>query len=103
MQRKSLGYDRAQRAYVLACENPSQPTPLEFELAANEKSPIVNLAVVVKGWGRADPAVRTNGQSISSPEAFRFGHTSTLEQENLVLWIELESTEPLSVSVRPQR
>ena len=63
----------------------------------------LNLALVIKGWGKTDPVVKINEQGDLSPDAFRFGHVSTLEGENLVVWMELESAEPLHVSVHPNR
>lgn len=100
---RSAGYDAAQRAYILAPTHPGSPTPLELDLAASSESPLVNLAIVIEGWGDAVPEVSRDGEALTAPGAFRFGHASTLDGVNLVLWLELESTTPLRVSVRPAR
>jgi len=98
---KSEGYDRYQRAYVLVCENKSNPSTLEFELAASDKSPVVNPAFVVKDWGEGGARLKINGENVRRRRNFRLGHNHRIEGSDLVVWIKRESTEPITVSLSP--
>jgi len=100
---KSEGYDRYQRAYVLACEDKGNPSALEFELAASDKSPVVNPAFVVTGWGESGAKLKINGKPVRRGRDFRLGHRHRLEGSDLVVWIKKESTKSIIVSLFPAR
>jgi len=95
------GYDRYQRAYVLVCENKGNPSTLEFELAASDKSPVVNPAFVVKDWGEGGARLKINGENVRRRRNFRLGHNHRIEGSDLVVWIKRESAEPITVSLSP--
>ena len=94
----SLGYDPAQKAYLLKCEKPG--AELSFELAANAESPVVNPAFVLLGWGRADATLTLNGKTVASGECFRHGHRETLEGEDLIVWLKHQADSPLKIQIR---
>jgi hypothetical protein len=98
---KSEGYDRYQRAYVLVCENKSNPSTLEFELAASDKSPVVNPAFVVKDWGEGGARLKINGENVRRRRNFRLGHNHRLEGSDLVVWIKAKSTKSITLSLSP--
>ena len=98
---KSEGYDRYQRAYVLACEDKGNPSTLEFALMASEGSPVVNPAFVVKGWGQSGAKLRVNDKPVRRGGNFRLGHRHRLEGSDLVVWIKNESTKSIVVSLFP--
>ena len=93
------GYDPAERAYVLSCDTPDQPPELRVELTAGEDSPLVNLAILTRSWGQRDAALTINGKEVPRGRSFRLGHLRHLTGADLVVWIELESGEPVQVSL----
>jgi hypothetical protein len=65
-----LGYDAAQRAYVL-CATGASPT---FRIAASAQHPIVNLCFVVKNWNCGDTArLQIDSKTEPAGPAFRQG------------------------------
>jgi hypothetical protein len=100
---ESHGYDKNQRAYVLACKSAVTPAPLEFTLAGNAQSPVLNPAFVVKNWGDANVELTLNGRTMPRGKGFRFGHHRTLDGTDLVFWIKTETQAPLTLGVKPQR
>jgi hypothetical protein len=94
------GYDVTQRAYVLNCKSPGEPSAIEFKLQVGEKSPVVNPCFLVKGWGDASVKLKIDGHPIGRGKYFRFGY----EQERagghtLVVWIDLDSTKTVKISL----
>ncbi len=97
----SEGYDPTQMAYVLASRNPGRDSELGFKLAASKKSPVINPAFVIKGWGESDAELKVNGKKLKCGEDFHFGHRHTLEGTDLIVWIKTESTEPVQITLTP--
>jgi hypothetical protein len=94
----SEGYDMTQRAYVLNCKSPGEPSALALELQASEESPLVNPCFVVKGWGHAAAKLMVDGQPVGRGNDFRFGY----EREgaggpDLVVWMDLDSTKTVKI------
>ncbi len=94
------GYDRGQRAFVLS-RSGHPAGDLKIKVAASKDSPVYNPALVILGWGTADVSVTRNGQVMTQGPALRVGHRHGLEQSDLVLWLEHQSTEPLELTLRP--
>jgi hypothetical protein len=97
----SEGYDPTQMAYVLASRNPGRDSELRFKLAANKKSPVVNPAFVIKGWGESDAELEVDGKKIKRGKDFRFGHRYALKGTDLIVWLKTESTEPVQITLTP--
>ena len=93
------GYDPTQRAYVLTCKKAGKPAVIEFELLASDESPVVNPAFVIKNWGQAQPRLNINGKPVKPDKNFRIGHRHTLESSDLIVWLKIESTDKLKVSL----
>jgi hypothetical protein len=96
----SEGYSRDQRAFLLtkqACEKVN----LDFELAASEKSPVVNCAFVIRNWGEEDAGLKVNGKDVKCGRGFRLGRRRSLEGTDLVVWVKCESKEPVRISLSP--
>lgn len=96
-------YDPAQKAYVLDWKQ--NQTELEFELLADAdyygvNSTIVNPAFVVRGWGNAPVQLQVNDQPIDLGKDFRIGYEATENGTNLIIWLKLESNEPIQLSLR---
>ena len=98
---RSDGYDPTQRAYVLAATASGQPSPLEVRLTATRNSPVVNPAFVVRDWGDADVRLEIDSKPIDRGKRFRFGHNRRLTGSDLIVWIELESTESIKLLLEP--
>jgi hypothetical protein len=99
---RSLGYDAYQRAYVFECAE-TNPRSLSFQLAASERSPIANLALVVRNWGRAGAHLEIDGQPATSGSQFRLGHSHQLDSSTLVVWIQHAATAPSTFRLTPTK
>jgi len=91
---RSEGYHVEERAYVLQCEG--QAEKAEITLRATVESPVVNPALIVRNWN-GGARVLVNGKP-----GGRIGQVFRLEGTDLVVWIELESTQPVSIRVERQ-
>jgi len=97
----SEGYDPTQMAYVIASRNRGKASELKIELAASKESPVINPALVIKGWGESDAELKLNGREIKRGKDFRLGHRNTVEGSDLIVWIKTESTEPVQITLTP--
>jgi len=68
------GYDQAERAYLITCENRNEPKPLRLKLAASAEHPLINPALVITGWGETEATLKIDGKDIARGKNFRFGH-----------------------------
>lgn len=95
----SSGYDTCQRAYLLETTTPGKPDPLEFTLAASESSPVLNPAIVIRGWGERKPSVRLNGKSLAPDKNCRIGLNHELDRTDLVVWLKHRSAAPVHITL----
>jgi hypothetical protein len=95
------GYDQTQMAYVLASQTSGQAAPCTVEIAASEGSPVIQPAFVIKGWGTEPASVTLNGTRADKGKTVRIGHRHTLDGSDLVVWIDCESTDPLTLTLNP--
>jgi hypothetical protein len=94
------GYSVGERCYNLKChENGTEP--FDITIDASEESPLVNLAMVLKNWGDADVKIQLNGEQVEQSKDFRFGHERTEKGINLIIWLKVESFEPVQISLFP--
>ena len=98
---RNLGYDQAERAYVLQCDRPGQPIPLQLQLAPGDDTPLINPAFLIKQWGRAQAKLVLDGKPLKRGNDCRIGHVSTLEGVNLVIWLRMQTTKPVSLTIQP--
>jgi len=99
---ESLGYDKSQRAYVLARKTEVEKASLDFTLAGNSQSPVLNPAFIVNNWGDANVTLTLDGKPIPPGKNFRCGHRQTLEGTDLIVWIETESQASVTFHLEPQ-
>ena len=78
----SDGYYRDDRAYHLHRLS-NTGAQLVFSIQASEKSPAVNPAFVVDGWGKRKVLLQLNGKPIVEGKDFRIGHIDRLEGSSL--------------------
>lgn len=93
----SSGYDKNQRAYVLAVEGPSPASQLELTLDGNVRSPVVNPAFVIKNWGEADVKLSLDGKEVARGKSFRLGRVATLTGTDVVVWLQHEARQPVTI------
>ncbi len=74
---------------------------MQLELNAGQENPLVNPALIIKQWGRKPARVYINDKPVPTGQLCRIGHASTLEGVNLVIWLKLESTKPVQLSIKP--
>ncbi len=93
----SRGYDRSQRAYVLAATG----LPLAFTLQGTIDTPVVNPCFVIQGW-TGGPAcdVRVDDREVKPGRSFRQGLVRDAGgRPVMILYLKLESASPLRVEV----
>jgi Concanavalin A-like lectin/glucanases superfamily len=100
---QSEGYDQTQRAYVLTRQAGAPTDGFRSVLKASPVSPLVNVAIVIKNWGDANPKLVIDGKVIPQGAAFRYGHINKLEGTDLVVWTKLESTKPTTFALSPSK
>lgn len=94
---KNEGYDKSQRAYVLSAEENNKE--LNFILSAEKNSPLVNPAFVIKGWGKNKVKLKIDDKEIEKGANFKVGFVSSEKGINLILWLKLESSKPVKMSL----
>lgn len=94
------GYSRDERAYVVARKPAVAASRLELELAANTESPLVNPVFIIRNWGDRDAALTVNDQAVRRGRDFRFGHAARLDGDDLVVWLKMESTRSVHISLQ---
>jgi len=99
---ESEGYELSQRAYFLKCKEETKPSALEFELGANEESPVVNACLVIKDWGDTEALISIDGRPQERGKSFRLGRIQKLEGTDLVVWVEKESSKPIRIKISPE-
>jgi hypothetical protein len=98
-----IPYDTAQRAYTVPREGRG-PVALEFELGRHSyEAPlhIVNPAFIVKDWGESEVSVKVNGKRLERGKDYKMGHEETATGIDLVIWIEMKSTEETQFKIEP--
>ena len=90
-------YDRTQRAYVLRRTGPQRS--LAFRVDASEATPLQNASLLIEAWGEEQPAVEVDGRVLRRKDGLRVGHVRRLDRTDLVLWLPLSGTRPISVRV----
>ena len=92
-------YDQSERAYILKKEEPGNLTPCTFVLEASEDSPLINPAIIIKNWGGRRASLSINGEAIAEGEDLRQGIRKGMDGEDLILWIRLDKTKPVNISL----
>jgi hypothetical protein len=93
-------YDPAQRAFVIHARTGMGLSTLDLTLHANADRPIVNPAFVIENWA-GEVKVRLNGKPVMDKKEIRIGHSHNLNGENLILWLQLKSDQPLQIQLQP--
>ncbi|HSS97495.1 MAG TPA: LamG domain-containing protein, partial [Terriglobales bacterium] len=94
----SNGYDVTQRAFVFTRSNGT--SALRATLQATADSPAIHPALLVKNWGEGTPRLKVDGKSVAWGPNYRFGHEHSLDGTNLIVWMNVESTKPVTVEIQ---
>jgi len=94
-------YDAAQRAYVVTKTAADAPAVLKLTFDATPASPLYDPAIVIKGWGLGAARLEEDGKSVSWDKNYRVGHIHGLREDDLVIWIQRQSTETLHIQIVP--
>jgi hypothetical protein len=92
-------YDPAERAYVLDRTDPQDAEPCTLVVQASEGSPLVHPAILVHGWGSGAATLSVDGVQVEPGAAFRQGLVQRAEGVDLIVWMELEATEPVTITL----
>jgi hypothetical protein len=96
----TVEYDPAQRAFVVHRKDGATPGPLTIGISSSEQSPVVNPAIVIENWsGPAKVSVLIDGKKAVVPA--RSGVEPHLEGDSLVLFLTLDASRPVQVSIEP--
>jgi hypothetical protein len=90
-------YDQSERAYLIEKRAHDQKAPCTIVLEASENSPLHNPAIIIKNWGNKPATLTINGQTEPQGEDFRQGIRRGPYGEDLIVWIRLESEEPVKI------
>jgi len=93
------GFDETQRAYILQTDVTCSPTALNCTLDTSGGKSVHNPAIVVKNWGDAGASVAVDG---SEPALYYTGYAPDMYGDHLVVWLGIESTAPVSVTISPE-
>lgn len=97
---QSQGYDSAERAYIL--ERRGKPdAPCSIHLAATGERPLHNPALILRNWGKQTAKLSIDGVPVASGPKFRQGLVQSVEGHDLIVWLELEATEPVQLKLMP--
>lgn len=94
----SRGYDPAQRAFIFESRRGGS-SPLHLVFHASARSPLMDPALVVEGWGDAVPALTVNGKPVAWGKDARYGLVRKLEGTTLVVWLRLEAESETSIEL----
>jgi hypothetical protein len=92
-------YEPAERAFIVTnLEN----GVLNGKLAATPEKPVINPAIVLDREKIEIPEVQVNGEDLIPGKDFQHGTVKELEKWKTVIWLELESTNPVQLSIKPK-
>ena len=93
----SNGYDRSERCYQIANNNP-ESKKLELVLSGTDDSPVVNPAFFIKNWNANSANILLNGQPI---EDSRVGVNRELHGSDLSVFLFHKASEPVTITITP--
>ncbi len=91
------GFDRNERAYCLKNER-GKSLPMELVILAGQDKPVCNPVFIIRNWGKSLQALRRDGKPLNAGEDFRHAIRKTLEGNDLIVWMKIESDRPVKLS-----
>jgi hypothetical protein len=93
------GYSLEERCFVLRRDNPSSNL-LECTIQCCQKSPLINPAFRVKNWDPQAIEVLIDGRRLEADSDFRFDRRDAEENPELIVWLQCEVDNPVSLIIR---
>lgn len=93
-------FDSTQRCYVISKKDNNQKENLSFNLQATHDSPVFNPAFLIKNWGDHPVELSVNGKKLRQGNTFRTGYVRTVNEYDLVIWLEMESNSQVEFSIK---
>ena len=94
-------YDASQRAYII--EGAATEAPIRIDLAADAEHPLVNPAFVVPHWPDNATATVDTVPATTTAERSQLGYVDRLEGRTLIVYVPINATVPVSVTLTPRR
>lgn len=91
------GYDMSQRAYIFEAEKNDSHQTIQVVMKADENHPVHNLCFYLKNWGGEDVSLYINKEKKIKGKDFSTGTIQTFGGEDLILWIPIFLTKPVSL------
>jgi hypothetical protein len=93
-------FDALQRAYILNAEN----SAMSFKVEASKNSPVFNPCFLIKNWNqKSDVDLKINNIKKDIVKDYRVGVEHKINgNDDLVIWLELKSEEPFTISILPK-
>ena len=100
---RSAGFDMEQKAYVVELQDSNKADTLHLKFDANQDSPLVNPAIVVKKWpDSAKAKIEVAGRKLN-PEDVKIGIEKEIDGNNLVVSLKFEASEPAEIRIKPSK
>jgi hypothetical protein len=97
---KNEGYDPSQRAYIISSAGTSEKSSFEIELLADEGSPVVNPAFLIKNWNKKEISLKIDGKPVERGKEFRFSQLSTPDGFDQIIWLKLTSMKKILIEFK---
>ena len=94
---KSKGHDKSQRCYQIE-KLGHKPDKAEIILKGSKDSPVINPAFCIRNWNFTGAKVTVNGKPYSD---CRIGINHKLEGDDLVVFIFINKSEPVTIGILP--
>jgi len=94
----SHGFDMSERCYQIENKN-SRSKKLKMKVAADQENPLFNPAFFIKNWSSKGADILVNGKPAQDA---RTGINHELEGDDLVVFLFLQKTEPVEITILPR-
>ena len=93
-------YAMDERAYKI--RRTGKSTKLSFEIAASEKSPLVNPAIVIENWGNSHISIEIGGKTLTEDRDYFIGYDARLEGTDLIIWLKVKSEKTIMFDLKSE-
>jgi len=90
-------YDQVERAYVV--DPVAGVSALSLRLEGSAESPALNPAFIFAGWSPRGVRITLDGLLAAEGDAVRIGRRHHADASDLIIWFELDRSEPVTIEV----
>ena len=98
----SIEYDPAQRAYLVHGPRSRPQGPLTIRISSTSQRPLVHPAFIVDHWSKT-ASVRVDLEGKKADIPIRQGIEPHLDGDSLVVYLELDTTSPVAITIEPTK